>query len=216
MCVCLCLHACGVLQVGFLYLRYVADPRQLWSWLGPYCDDQEVRSGVGLCVATCCCRGWCCCCRVCLQSLDRAILLHADTLETSIALQLCFVFMLGQPDGGLVCGSSTCWWAAFSVSYSLCAAAAVAVAVAVAVAAASVSQEIQPSGPNGPTVPMGDFVRDLLLEQVRTHTAPHSDMLGASGELLGASDSRVQQGHRPKRGYSFGKWHMLCVLCSWA
>lgn len=27
-------------------------------------------------------------------------------------------------------------------------------------------QEIQPSGPNGPTVTVGDYVRDLLLEQV--------------------------------------------------
>jgi hypothetical protein len=33
-----------------------------------------------------------------------------------------------------------------------------------------VLQEIQPSGPNGPTVTVGDFVRDLLLEQVRTYT----------------------------------------------
>ncbi|KAF8067307.1 SRL1 [Scenedesmus sp. PABB004] len=52
--------------VGFLYLRYVADPRSLWSWMGPYVDDKE---------------------------------------------------------------------------------------------------ELQPSGPNGPTVTIGDFVRDLLLEQ---------------------------------------------------
>lgn len=29
-----------------------------------------------------------------------------------------------------------------------------------------VLQEIQPSGPNGPVVTVGDFVRDLLLEQV--------------------------------------------------
>lgn len=27
-------------------------------------------------------------------------------------------------------------------------------------------QEIQPSGPNGATVTVGDYVRDLLLEQV--------------------------------------------------
>eukprot|EP00879_Flechtneria_rotunda_P011560 GHRR01012075.1.p3 GENE.GHRR01012075.1~~GHRR01012075.1.p3 ORF type:complete len:152 (+),score=22.62 GHRR01012075.1:635-1090(+) len=53
--------------IGFLYLRYVADPRTLWEWLGPYCDDPE---------------------------------------------------------------------------------------------------EIQPSGPNGPTVTVADYVRDLLLEQV--------------------------------------------------
>lgn len=30
-----------------------------------------------------------------------------------------------------------------------------------------VLQEIWPSGPNGPQVTLGDFVRDLLLEQVR-------------------------------------------------
>jgi len=36
------LSLCAV-QVGFLYLRYVADPRKLWGWLGPYCDDKEVR-----------------------------------------------------------------------------------------------------------------------------------------------------------------------------
>lgn len=29
-----------------------------------------------------------------------------------------------------------------------------------------IMQEIQPSGPNGPTVTVGDYVRDLLLEQV--------------------------------------------------
>lgn len=41
-----CLVLCTAAQVGFLYLRYVADPRQLWSWLGPYCDDKEVRPGL--------------------------------------------------------------------------------------------------------------------------------------------------------------------------
>lgn len=58
--------------VGFLYLRYVADPRALWAWLGPYCGDRE---------------------------------------------------------------------------------------------------ELKPSGPNGPAVTVGDFVRDLLLEQVRFRRA---------------------------------------------
>ncbi|KAI8580721.1 hypothetical protein K450DRAFT_235635, partial [Umbelopsis ramanniana AG] len=27
--------------VGFLYLRYVCAPKQLWDWLGPYIDDEE-------------------------------------------------------------------------------------------------------------------------------------------------------------------------------
>lgn len=30
------------LQVGFLYLRYVADPKQLWSWFEDYLQDDEV------------------------------------------------------------------------------------------------------------------------------------------------------------------------------
>jgi hypothetical protein len=29
-------------QVGFLYLRYVCDPRKLWEWLRDYVDDKEV------------------------------------------------------------------------------------------------------------------------------------------------------------------------------
>ncbi|GIL42841.1 hypothetical protein Vafri_697 [Volvox africanus] len=28
--------------VGFLYLRYVADPKTLWSWCAPYVKDQEM------------------------------------------------------------------------------------------------------------------------------------------------------------------------------
>ena len=36
-------------------------------------------------------------------------------------------------------------------------------------------QEIQPSGPNGPSVTVGDFVRDLLLEQVSHNTGPVTD-----------------------------------------
>lgn len=31
-----------VLQVGFLYLRYAADPKTLWSWFEPYIQDDEV------------------------------------------------------------------------------------------------------------------------------------------------------------------------------
>lgn len=30
------------LQVGFLYLRYAADPKTLWSWFEPYVKDEEV------------------------------------------------------------------------------------------------------------------------------------------------------------------------------
>ncbi|PNH05807.1 Pre-mRNA-splicing factor 38B [Tetrabaena socialis] len=28
--------------VGFLYLRYVADPKTMWNWCGPYVKDQEM------------------------------------------------------------------------------------------------------------------------------------------------------------------------------
>ena len=30
-------------QVGFLYLRYVGNPRNLWEWVQPYVRDTEVR-----------------------------------------------------------------------------------------------------------------------------------------------------------------------------
>ena len=33
------------LQVGFLYLRYLADPKTLWQWCGPYVQDPEVSTG---------------------------------------------------------------------------------------------------------------------------------------------------------------------------
>ncbi|XP_062107698.1 pre-mRNA splicing factor SR-like 1 isoform X4 [Humulus lupulus] len=29
-------------KVGFLYLRYAADPKTLWSWFEPYVKDEEV------------------------------------------------------------------------------------------------------------------------------------------------------------------------------
>lgn len=29
-------------QVGFLYLRYVCDPRKLWGWFKQYMHDEEV------------------------------------------------------------------------------------------------------------------------------------------------------------------------------
>lgn len=29
-------------QVGFLYLRYTCNPRQLWQWMQPYIEDREV------------------------------------------------------------------------------------------------------------------------------------------------------------------------------
>lgn len=32
---------CG-LQIGFLYLRYVGDPKSLWSWYEPYLEDDQV------------------------------------------------------------------------------------------------------------------------------------------------------------------------------
>lgn len=31
-----------ILQVGFLYLRYAADPKTLWGWFEPYIKDEEV------------------------------------------------------------------------------------------------------------------------------------------------------------------------------
>lgn len=30
------------MQVGFLYLRYFADPKTLWNWYEPYIKDDEV------------------------------------------------------------------------------------------------------------------------------------------------------------------------------
>jgi hypothetical protein len=30
------------LQIGFLYLRYVCDPRNLWNWFKGYVEDKEV------------------------------------------------------------------------------------------------------------------------------------------------------------------------------
>jgi hypothetical protein len=39
-----CLNAktMPMLQVGFLYLRYVGNPRELWEWIQPYVKDHEV------------------------------------------------------------------------------------------------------------------------------------------------------------------------------
>lgn len=37
---------CLLLQIGFLYLRYVLDPRTIWDWLQYYIKDREVR-GLG-------------------------------------------------------------------------------------------------------------------------------------------------------------------------
>jgi pre-mRNA-splicing factor 38B len=31
-----------ILQIGFLYLRYAADPKTLWTWYEPYIEDDEV------------------------------------------------------------------------------------------------------------------------------------------------------------------------------
>lgn len=36
-----------VLQVGFLYLRYVCNPRELWTWFRKYVRDEEVSRGKG-------------------------------------------------------------------------------------------------------------------------------------------------------------------------
>ncbi len=47
------------LQVGFLYLRYVLNPRKVWEWIEPYLGDHEV--GAGLCRRTMrICSGFCC------------------------------------------------------------------------------------------------------------------------------------------------------------
>ena len=32
----------GSLQVGFLYLRFVLNPRKVWEWIEPYLGDPEV------------------------------------------------------------------------------------------------------------------------------------------------------------------------------
>lgn len=32
-------------QIGFLYLRYAANPRNIWEWIQPYVRDSEVRPG---------------------------------------------------------------------------------------------------------------------------------------------------------------------------
>ena len=29
-------------QIGFLFLRYGCDPRELWDWYAPYVEDEEV------------------------------------------------------------------------------------------------------------------------------------------------------------------------------
>ena len=36
-----CLPACAT-QIGFLYLRYVCDPRRLWDWYKDYLHDSQV------------------------------------------------------------------------------------------------------------------------------------------------------------------------------
>lgn len=33
-----------VVQLGFLYLRYVVNPRQIWDWLQYYIEDREVNA----------------------------------------------------------------------------------------------------------------------------------------------------------------------------
>lgn len=35
------------LQIGFLYLRYAADPKTLWTWFEPYIKDEEVTRNFG-------------------------------------------------------------------------------------------------------------------------------------------------------------------------
>lgn len=37
-----CYNLSCLLQVGFLYLRYAADPKTLWTWFEPYIEDDEV------------------------------------------------------------------------------------------------------------------------------------------------------------------------------
>lgn len=37
-------HSSLWLQVGFLYLRYGCDPKELWDWYEPYIEDTEVRA----------------------------------------------------------------------------------------------------------------------------------------------------------------------------
>ncbi|KAI9118098.1 hypothetical protein K1719_010430 [Acacia pycnantha] len=33
------------MEIGFLYLRYVGDPKTLWKWFEPYVRDDEVVGG---------------------------------------------------------------------------------------------------------------------------------------------------------------------------
>ena len=37
------MHLC---QVGFLFLRYVGDPKTLWNWFQNYVNDDEVYSAM--------------------------------------------------------------------------------------------------------------------------------------------------------------------------
>ena len=45
-------HASCMLQIGFLYLRYVGDPKDLLSWCEPYFGDEEVRTWQCTCMYT--------------------------------------------------------------------------------------------------------------------------------------------------------------------
>jgi hypothetical protein len=103
---------CCSVQVGFLYLRYVGNPRTLWEWIQPYVRDSEV--GFHLWVFYFCFLS----CTVQLSYCSRHFQSHAKAKQSAVP---CFCV-----------------------------------------------QEIQPSPEgHGKTVTMGEFVRDVFLEQVR-------------------------------------------------
>ena len=35
--------------MGFLYIRYVANPRTIWGWIQPYVRDEEVSAAQDAC-----------------------------------------------------------------------------------------------------------------------------------------------------------------------
>jgi hypothetical protein len=48
-------------QVGFLYLRYICNPNEIWQWVKDYVDDSEVRELrlLLLCARQSCLNGLC-------------------------------------------------------------------------------------------------------------------------------------------------------------
>jgi hypothetical protein len=156
-----------LVQIGFLYLRYVCPPKELWEWLGPFCGDREVRQQ--LCrqqvlvsaLEECAFAGHVLCVqRTVVPAL--AVLEHRScTLQLSCSLNAC---------------SSRPWTLHLLVPLKVSTNAASA-SCSSWLSAVSLLQEIQPSGPNAATVTLGDYVRDLLLEQVSACSMCNSNNL---------------------------------------